>query len=147
MAFKNWFKSTHGSKWFSGIWFKSTHDSNDIPEFGLKLTHDSKGFPEFDSNQLATQKSCQKFYSNRLTTRKPFWNIIWINAWVNYTIVIGTMAHWNWLGLTFLGLSHSISLGVTFFRAFDSNVLPRNWFESTHDSSSMSKSWIDSTHD
>ena len=31
--------------------------------------------------------------------------------------------------------------------AFDSNVFPRNWFESTRNSSSISESWIDSTHD
>ena len=47
MAFKNCFKSTHDSKWFSGIWFKLTYDSNGFQEFGFKLTHDSKSFPEF----------------------------------------------------------------------------------------------------
>ena len=62
MAFKNWFKSTHDSKQFSGIWFKSTHDSNGFPEFWFKLTHDSRSFPEVWFKSTHDSKSFPEFW-------------------------------------------------------------------------------------
>ena len=72
VAFNNWFKSTHDSKWFSGIWFKLTHDSKGLPEFRFKSTHDSKSFPEFWFKSTHDSKAFQNFDSNHLTTQKPF---------------------------------------------------------------------------
>ena len=75
--------------------------------------------------------------------------LIGIISWLNYIIMIEPIPHWILLGMIFLGLPVCpIRFGLVWpLWAFDSNVFPRNWLDSTHDSNSISESWIDSTLD
>ena len=88
IAFKNWFKSTHDSKWLSGIWFKLTHDSNGFQEFRFKSTHDSKSFPEFWFKSTHNSKGFPEFWFKSTHDSKNFlayWclneKLIRINSW------------------------------------------------------------------
>ena len=79
----NWFKSTHdrnGFLEFDSNWLMA---QKNFPEFWFKSTHDSKGFPKF------------WFISTQLKNLPGIF--IWINSWLNYTIMFGPLSHWCWI--------------------------------------------------
>ena len=127
MAFKTWFKSTHDSKWFSGIRFKSTHDSNGFQNFDSNRRTTHKVFQSFDSNQLTTQKAVPNFDSDRLTTQTTFWNF-------DSNQLMTQSYHYDWvsvpLDLTSYDLFWASSIGFDLvwpFLGFRLECLPEKW--------------------
>ena len=155
VALKNWFKSTHDSKWFSGIWFISTRDSNGFPEFQFKSSHDWKIFPGFWYISTHDSKSFPEFWFKLTYDRKTSGILVRINSLLNYTLD-------SIFGITFGGFTRSVFPGnynfqnlsdLTWcdlfwaFEHFGWSVLLTNLFGSNHDTSSISEIWIISTHD
>ena len=121
MAFKNWFKLNHDSKWFSRIWFKLTHDSKGFPKFRFKSTHDSKSFPEFWFKSSLGSKGFPEFWFKSTHDSKDVLKYRFESTHdsVTYTIMIGPLSHWIWPSTTIFGLAPFHLTWCDFFRAFD----------------------------
>ena len=125
MDFKNSYKSTHDSKWFSGTSFKSTHDSNGFPNFWFKSTHDSQSFQEFWFRSTHDSKGFPEFRLQSTHNQKKNPQC-WSEATHDWALPL-------LLGLSRIGLdlvwpclhfSHSIWIGVTFL-VFRIKCLPK----------------------
>ena len=122
-AFKNWFKSTHDSKRFSGIWFKSTHDNSWLKKLSRILIQINLWLKILFRNLIQIDSWLKEIWnidSNQLMTQSYYW--------FNSPSSAGLRFVWP-----FWGLSTEVSwVGVTFFGGIWLKCLPENWFESTH---------------